>query len=341
MLVIKGIEDKKTWDSFVTTLTDFTFLHSWEWGNFNEALGDKFWRIGVYEDNNLIAVTLLLLVRARRGVFLFLPHGPLICKGNYEQAVFKLLVEEFREIAEKEKASFIRISPLAKDTEDNRKMFADLGFRFAPTHMHAEIMWTLSLESDEKELLANMRKTTRNLINRSNREGVKITISADREDLAHFYKLYTATAQKHRFTPFSLNYIEKQVEEFSKEDKIYIVLGWYNGKPQAGAIIVLYGKYAFYHHGASEGTYPKIPTAYAVQWAAIKEAKKRGIKLYNFWGIAPDENDKSHPWAGLTLFKKGFGGYRTDYLHARDLPLSWKYWISWSIEIIRRKRRNL
>jgi len=101
------------------------------------------------------------------------------------------------------------------------------------------------------------------------------------------------------------------------------------------------GEYAFYHHGASQNTYPKIPTAYAVQWAAIREAKKRGIKLYNFWGIAPDENDKKHPWAGLTLFKKGFGGYRTNYLHAQDLPLSWKYWISWSIELIRRKMRNL
>ncbi|MBI1888387.1 MAG: peptidoglycan bridge formation glycyltransferase FemA/FemB family protein, partial [Candidatus Spechtbacteria bacterium] len=129
-------------------------------------------------------------------------------------------------------------------------------------------------------------------------------------------------------------------ESSEKACDAQVFTAWYNNEPLASAIVVFYGNSAFYHHGASSSIYPKIPAPYLLQWRAILEAKKRGKKLYNFWGIIRDTG-KKHPWAGITLFKKGFGGFQTDYLHAQDLPLSWKYWPSWVIETLRKKRRNL
>ncbi|GAI33015.1 unnamed protein product, partial [marine sediment metagenome] len=35
------------------------------------------------------------------------------------------------------------------------------------------------------------------------------------------------------------------------------------------------------------------PASYLLQWEAIKEAKNRGCKLYNFWGIAEIESKKT------------------------------------------------
>ena len=71
-----------------------------------------------------------------------------------------------------------------------------------------------------------------------------------------------------------------------------------------------------------------------------KEAKKRGMKWYNFWGIAPDDAPASHPFKGITHFKKGFGGEEKQLLHCQDMPLSWKYWINWFIETVRSKKRG-
>jgi len=90
--------------------------------------------------------------------------------------------------------------------------------------------------------------------------------------------------------------------------------------------------------------YPKIPVSYLLQWEAIKEGKKRGCKTYNFWGIAPEselEAKKDHPWKGLSLFKKGFGGYKKEYVKTQDFPLSWKYWPIYLFEEIRKRKRNL
>jgi lipid II:glycine glycyltransferase (peptidoglycan interpeptide bridge formation enzyme) len=72
-----------------------------------------------------------------------------------------------------------------------------------------------------------------------------------------------------------------------------------------------------------------------LQWAASRDAKKRGMQVYNFWGIAP-ENNPNHPWRGITLFKKGFGGRNIEYIHAQDLAVSPLYIIPRTIEMVRR-----
>ena len=51
---------------------------------------------------------------------------------------------------------------------------------------------------------------------------------------------------------------------------------------------------------------------------AIKEAKKRGCKVYDFWGFTDPEKFPKHPWAGPTLFKMGFGGHKEEYVKTQD-----------------------
>ena len=123
---------------------------------------------------------------------------------------------------------------------------------------------------------------------------------------------------------------------------------WENIKEKivSGAIVIFWQNMAFYHHGASVSG-QKVPVSYLLQWEAIKEAKKRGCQFYNFWGIAPDVKEKEdvarsrHPWAGLSLFKMGFGGYRKEYVKTQDLPLSVKYIFNYLIEKARKAKRGL
>jgi lipid II:glycine glycyltransferase (peptidoglycan interpeptide bridge formation enzyme) len=117
-------------------------------------------------------------------------------------------------------------------------------------------------------------------------------------------------------------------------------LGKYKGEVISSSMIIFWQDTAFYHQGASSLKHPKIPVSYLLQWETIKEAKKRNLNLYNFWGIAP-EGRKSHPWAGLTLFKKGFGGYVKKYVETQDLPLSQRYWLTFVFESLRRIKRDL
>lgn len=54
----------------------------------------------------------------------------------------------------------------------------------------------------------------------------------------------------------------------------------------------------------------------------IKDAKEKGLKTFDFWGIAPDGAPEDHPWQGFTAFKKTFAGTEKQYQGTHDLILS-------------------
>jgi len=207
-------------------------------------------------------------------------------------------------------------------------------------HMHAETTWQLDLAPSEDELLANMRKTTRYSIRRAARDGVRIIQSKKVKDIETLYQLQMEAVKRHKFIPFSKEFMEKQFQAFVQDDQVALFLAEYNKQILSVAMIIYYGDMAVYHYAGTSSKFPQIFSSYLLQWEAIREAKKRECKIYNFWGIAPTDNPK-HRFAGVTIFKKGFGWGRVDYLHAQDYPLSTLYRITCLFETIRRMRRRL
>jgi len=115
---IKEIIDKNIWENFLLNCQEKTFLDSWNWGEFQKKIEEKIWRWGIYDSGQLIAVALIIKIKAKRGTFLFVPHGPI---GEHRS--LKILLEKIKELAEKEKASFIRIAPIWERKEENIKNF--------------------------------------------------------------------------------------------------------------------------------------------------------------------------------------------------------------------------
>lgn len=334
---IKEIKNKNVWEGFLLECEEKTFLDSWNWGEFQRLEGNKIWRLGVYDNNELVACALVIKIVAKRGTFLFLPHCPV-----GKSKTLGVLTNKLKEVAKKEKASFIRVAPIWEKNEENIKVFRDLGFRDAPIHMHPEVTWELDITSSEEELLMMMRKTTRYLIKQAlKNSNIEIVKSQNIKDLEKFNEVYCATARRHKFVPFSPNYLKNQFLCFSPDNQILIFLGEYNGKIISSAIAVYWQGIGFYHHGASLSEYNKIPVSYLLQWEAIKEAKRRGCVLYDFWGYVDPKIQPKHPWAGPTFFKMGFGGRAYEYVKTQDYPLSSKYWLIYLFEKIRRTKRGL
>ena len=169
---IREITNKEIWENFLLGCDEKTFLQSWNWGEFNKIMGNKIWRFGVSEMSNLIGLALVIKIKARRGTFLFVPHGPVIKIQNSirqladKSQILEIFLEELKKIAKEQNCSFIRIAPVWKRIEENKKIFQDLDFRQAPIHMHPEVTWELDLTPSEDEILmkGGMRKTTRYLI---------------------------------------------------------------------------------------------------------------------------------------------------------------------------------
>ncbi len=321
-LEIKEIVSNDVWNTFFNLCDSPSFLQSWEWGNFNKSTGYDILRLGIFNRGELAAIALVIKIRAKRGNFLFIPHGPIINKQRVT-GDWGVIIDSIKEyllaIAKGENFSFIRISPVVDDIDENRRLYKNLGFKKAPIYMHAEKMWVLDLKKSEEEILCQMRKTTRYLVRKAQRDGVEIVKRTDEKACLDFYKLYEETTKRERFVGFSEKYIKAEFDSFNKEKNAIFLFGKTKNQVLAGALILFTKSTAFYHQGASIHT--KIPATYLLQWEAIREAKQRGCYLYNFWGILdPGRSPKS--WHGLTLFKQGFGGYEKTYLATQDYIVS-------------------
>ncbi len=333
---------KTVWDAFFNKAGSPSFLHSWEWGEFEKSTGYPVYRFGLYDNKNiLISILQVIHVRARRGNFLFVAHGPVTTSNKpLTSSQLSFLTETLIDLAKKSGCSFIRIAPVWIDSTSNRNLFSKLGYKTAPIYMHSERSWVLPLSvhadtvdkeasisnnQQESNLLAAMRKTTRYSIRKAIREKVIIESRNDREALDIFWNVYRKTAERERFVPFSMKFIKKEFEAFHKSGNCLLLLGKdpVSQKYVAAALILFTPSSGFYHQGASIHT--KTPVMYLLQWEAIRYAIKRNCRYYNFWGILK-KGRTPDSWEGLSLFKTGFGGLQIDYVPTQDFVLSPLYY---------------
>jgi len=159
--------------------------------------------------------------------------------------------------------------------------------------------------------------------------------------------LHDETRKRHGFTAYTNAFFESQVMRFSKRKECTLYLAKYQGKTIAASIHMHAFGETSYHHGASSSEFQKIPASYLLQWTAIRDAMKRGDRIYNFWGIAPlDESGNvagvlgKHPFGGVTLFKTGFGGHILNLVHCKDAPVTSAYWLTYAFEKYRKWKRG-
>jgi len=330
----KIIKDKQIWEKFIDKTSPYALFQRWDWGDVQEKAGVFVYRFGFYEGTTLFATVQATIVQAKRGNFLHIRHGPVV--RQWEQKRIHVILRELFDVAKKHGCVMVRISPLIQESPEIKALFRSLGGIPAAIHaMDGECSWVLDINKSDEELLSQMRKTTRYEIRKAQKLGVIVEKTADSKKLSIFNKLYSETSKRHKFIEH--HNIKEEFEIYAGKGNALLFTGHFDGKQLASAVILFSGGQAIYHHGASIPS--SIPASYLIQWEAIQEAKKRGMKRYNFWGIAP-KNATRHPWAGLSGFKMGFGGEEQNTIHAYDFPVSSRYWLLRMVEFIRKLRKG-
>jgi lipid II:glycine glycyltransferase (peptidoglycan interpeptide bridge formation enzyme) len=339
MISTKQIDNKSEWEGFLSQHKEANFLQSWYWGEFHEALGKTVSRIGFYRDNELIGVMLSVIEAARRGKYLTVPAGPII--DWHDKELVSAAFSEMRTVAAVNKCVFVRIRPQLLEDAYAKEIFQLNNTKPAQMHLHAELTSRLDIGPTEEALLAQMRKTTRYEIRKAEKLGVTVKTSTDEKEVKQFYDYQLETAKRQKFVPFSYKFFLEQFKVFFAADKALLYTATFEGKVLAQAFIIFYGSEAVYHYGVGTEEGRKYPGAYLIQWEAIKEAKRRGMQFYNFWGVAA-EDDKTHRFYTISIFKRGFGGEDTRYLHAQDLVINKpRYLVNYGIEKLRKIVRRV
>ncbi|HSX47056.1 MAG TPA: peptidoglycan bridge formation glycyltransferase FemA/FemB family protein [Patescibacteria group bacterium] len=339
-ITIQPVTDKATWEAFIATHPEANFLQSWLWGDFNEVMGRTVYRQGLYDGQNLQGVMLSIVEPARRARYLTVPAGPILDWSN--KTLVDAAVAEMQRQGHATKCAFVRVRPQITETPANAELFKKRGFRPAKMHLHAELTSQLDITADENTLLNNFRKNTRYELKQAKKRGIKVTTTTDPEAIDEFYNLQLQTAQRHGFVPYGKKFLKEQFRLFAGAGQALLYRAETSqGELVAEAYVIFYNQEAAYHYGASTELGRREPGAYLIQWEAIKEAKRRGLSRYNFWGVVMPEQT-THRFYGVSVFKRGFKGEDVEYLHARDLVINWtKYLPNLAIETARKRRRHL
>jgi lipid II:glycine glycyltransferase (peptidoglycan interpeptide bridge formation enzyme) len=324
MIQTEEVKSKEKWDQLVQTFEDHTILQAWSWGEFREAIGEEVYRFEYLEDKRSIGAALVTIEKTRYGKWMYVAYAPLI---NWNNEGYKDVLTQLKNFCKEKKCDYLTIDPQLIDIDENKRKLTEEGFVEADRHIQANHKWLLDITKDEETLMAEMRKNTRYSVKRALKDGVVIRKSASLKDFQLFQDTLAQTAKRKKFYTKSIQ-LEKEFNILASHENMLLFWAEYQGKPVSAAIISFFGKHAGYLWGATSTDLPNnVPAAYPVLWEAILEAKSRGVTTFDFWGIAPPDAPKNHPWQGFTFFKTGFGGYYKRLILPFDYPASFKYWV--------------
>lgn len=337
---IVNAENREDWDKFVTSHPEANFLQSWDFYEFHKSRGnDVVRRIALDKDGKIVAAYAGVVEAAKRGRHLAVAGGPILDWQN------RTLVEQvFADLAEqgrREQCVFVRVRPQLEKSEHSMSLMHYLGLRRAPMYLSVEFAGVLDLDKDEDEIMKGMRQRLRRALRKGAKNNIQIEKSTDPADIKKFYEIQLQTAGRHNFVAFSEDFLEKQFAAFAPNGEAVLYIAKHDGEILAENFMIFYGNEASYHYGVSSELGTKLSGAPLLHMEAMRDARERGIKRYNFWGIV-EETEVHHRFYGVSCFKRGFGVDELYYTPAHDLVLKkGLYLITELIEKIRKRVRHV
>lgn len=324
------ITESQVWNDFVTAQTNGSFLQSFEFGSFQQSLGKKIWRLG-YKEDILTGICLLIKQTTRFGSFLYIPSGPIVT----DRSALDSLINTITQIGRTEHVNFVRFDPRIVNQELDSKLLS-LGLKKINSFTQPQCTQVLDLTQDLDTLRKGLSASTRYNIGWVARQGVRVEVSEKGSDIEIFLKLLQETSKRQQFKLHGeSDYYQKQFQTLFDSSMAKLYLAYEPEKVGndvlAGAIVVTFGKTTTYLHAASSSKNPKLRAPYLMQWQIIEDAKNSGSAIYDFWGVAANDNPQD-PWSGVTAFKKSFGGNKICYSAPYDLVLSKGYYLDTIVE---------
>lgn len=309
--------DKQAWNAFVLKHgpRSGSFLQSWQWGEFQKQAGEKVDRQTWTHDKEIVGVAQWLERELPLfGQYKFCPKGPISIKKI--------------DVADEAKDLFLRIEPSEKHLLTNAHKSIDLN--------PADTLIT-DLTKSEGELFAQMHSKTRYNIRLAKKHGVEVSFSNIQID--DVWQLFEQTASRGVFRLHPKTYYQKMVDTLSEEYcQAFFASASYQGEIVAANVMIDFGNTRTYLHGASSNTHRKVMAPYVLHWVLMQDAKEKGLTHYDWWGVAPVEAGKEHPWSGISRFKRGFGGEEVGSPGTYDVVLKPKMY--WFYGIMRQVRRG-
>ena len=219
-----------------------TFLQTPEIGKLRQSNGWSTHFVGVIENDEVIAASMLLSKPEFRGhLEFYAPRGLLL---NYQNAkLLQFFVTELKKYIQQRYGYILRIDPylikqqrdingdIVKNGIDNRNIITELeSLGFIKSEHNEQIVWAFSLDLDGKsteQILKEMKANTRSRIKKTHEFGVTVR-ELGLEELNKFKEITESTSERRSFMDKPLHYYEDMYRLFHDKQEIRYLLAEIN-----------------------------------------------------------------------------------------------------------------
>lgn len=318
--------DAEAWQAHLAATASGDFLHDWAWGQVAAFDGQPQRRYLIEEEGAVVGIAAAQARRLLRGrEFWYVPHGPVL---DYDHPRAPDRLRAFRiglgNAAAQHSAIAVKLEPRLAVGDPNVAAFEARGLRWRSETLQVGHTRIVEL-ADDDALLAAFDKDTRYGVRRAEREGVAVTAvehAADRRAIDELHGLVEETQRRAGFPMPPLERYRVAWRALANAGRAAILEARRERELLASGMVVIEGDRSFYLFSGSrreERGEPKRYASYALQWAMMRLARDRGARHHDLWGIAPPDSGDDHPWHGVGLFKKGFGGREVEWAGSWDL----------------------
>lgn len=266
--------------------------------------------------------------------------------GNDRMEILGFLTEKAKEFCGRKGGVMLEISPnivsQPRDTDSKivegadylavKQELQDLGYKYLGEYEQSKWLYVKELGAETpEEMLKKFRTTHRQLIAKSEREGVRVRELGE-DEIDVLKQIAAESGARHGFQDPDLGYYRSMKRAFGEKIKFvvaelpreslheqdrekYVNEGEYI--PLAASMFVNDGREMIYLYSGSRRDLQRYNGAYAIQWRMLREAYDDGLKRYNFYGVKPLKGN------GVYAFKQGFRGRVEELLGTFALPIGW------------------
>lgn len=302
--------DDDAWNEFVAGSSAPSFLQATAWGVVKRPNGWRAARIVTEAPGGPVGAQ--VLVRHPRPLpkgFGYAARGP-ISGGPLDAAALGAFTESARRAAVGLRISHLRIDPELEDPDGSiAASLRDLGWRPAP-EIQPQSTRIVDLTRTEEELLADLRKKTRQSLHQAQAGGSRV-VSVGPERIPDFHRTLAGTMDRVGLPFRTVGFFRDLWNAYAPAGQAMLLLAETpEGEVTSGTMLIGWGPRIVALYGGTTAEGRKRNSKYLVNWEAFTRAKAAGYTVYDLWGL-PNE--------GIAYFKAGWGGREVRYVGAWDL----------------------
>lgn len=274
-------------------------MQTWEWGEARTAMGIQV--VKMESEKHVYQMTIHPIPHTPYSIG-YIPRSEM----PTQDALMKCY-----EFGKKNSLIFIKLEPYVAYDEVYKLEIKNLKFISSSHPLFPEWTQTLDLTPPEEELLKKMKPKTRYNIRLAEKKGVVIKEMSTDEGYKIFEKLYFETCERQGYRGHTPSY-HQTIWNKLKDSQAHILVAFLGAVPLAAYELLLFKKTLYYLYGGSSLLHKNVMAPNLLMWESIKLGKRSGAEVFDMWGSLSPDYSNTHPWAGFTRFKEGYG---TQFLH--------------------------